>query len=34
MHYTTRRFWNCYAALPENVQSTADRAMRTPQSRS
>jgi hypothetical protein len=26
MHYTTRRFWNCYATLPENVQSTADRA--------
>ncbi len=26
MHYTTRRFWTCYAALLENVQSTADRA--------
>ena len=26
MHYTTRGFWSCYAALPENVQSTADRA--------
>ena len=26
MHYTTRRFWSCYAALPDNVQSTADRA--------
>ena len=26
MHYTTRRFWNCYAALPANVQTTADRA--------
>jgi hypothetical protein len=24
MHYTTRRFWECYAALPENVQQTAD----------
>lgn len=26
MHYTTRRFWSCYAALPDSVQSTADRA--------
>ena len=26
MHYTTRRFWNCYAALPAHVQTTADRA--------
>jgi hypothetical protein len=24
MHYTTRRFWQCYNALPENVQQTAD----------
>ena len=25
MHYTTRRFWQCYNALPENMQQTADR---------
>jgi hypothetical protein len=25
MHYTTRRFWECYDRLPENVQTTADR---------
>ena len=25
MHYTTRRFWECYNALPEAVQRTADR---------
>lgn len=24
MHYTTRRFWECYNALPEEVQRTAD----------
>ncbi|WP_071525254.1 hypothetical protein [Spirulina subsalsa] len=24
MHYTTRRFWQCYHALPETVQTTAD----------
>ncbi|HBE20512.1 MAG TPA: hypothetical protein DEG17_12415 [Cyanobacteria bacterium UBA11149] len=24
MHYTTRRFWQCYSTLPENVQQTAD----------
>lgn len=24
MHYTTRRFWKCYDALPENVQKNAD----------
>jgi hypothetical protein len=24
MHYTTRRFWECYDTLPENVQRTAD----------
>lgn len=24
MHYTTRRFWECYNALPETVQQTAD----------
>jgi hypothetical protein len=24
MHYTTRRFWQCYNALPESVQQTAD----------
>jgi hypothetical protein len=24
MHYTTRRFWECYNALPEVVQQTAD----------
>ncbi|QJB25838.1 hypothetical protein HFV01_08545 [Limnospira fusiformis SAG 85.79] len=24
MHYTTRRFWQCYHALPEAVQTTAD----------
>lgn len=23
MHYTTRRFWECYSILPENVQRTA-----------
>jgi hypothetical protein len=23
MHYTTRRFWSCYAALPENVNPPA-----------
>jgi hypothetical protein len=26
MHYTTSRFWSCYAALPDSVQSNADRA--------
>jgi hypothetical protein len=25
MHYATRRFWQCYDALPESVQRTADR---------
>ncbi|MGK7907053.1 MAG: hypothetical protein AB4040_07485 [Synechococcus sp.] len=25
MHYTTRRFWQCYDALPEAVQRVADR---------
>lgn len=24
MHYTTHRFWECYNALPEAVQRTAD----------
>ncbi|AFY32057.1 hypothetical protein [Calothrix sp. PCC 7507] len=24
MHYTTRRFWEYYDALPEEVQQTAD----------
>jgi len=24
MHYTTRRFWQCYNALPDSVQRTAD----------
>ncbi|ACB53290.1 hypothetical protein cce_3942 [Crocosphaera subtropica ATCC 51142] len=24
MHYTTRRFWQCYSALPKEVQKTAD----------
>ncbi len=24
MHYTTRRFWKCYDALPESVQRNAD----------
>lgn len=24
MHYTTRRFWQCYGALPESVQRIAD----------
>lgn len=24
MHFTTRRFWECYNALPEEVQQTAD----------
>jgi hypothetical protein len=24
MHYTTRRFWQYYNALPENVQQIAD----------
>lgn len=24
MHYTTRRFWECYDSLPETVQRTAD----------
>lgn len=24
MHYTTHRFWECYNALPESVQRTAD----------
>jgi hypothetical protein len=23
MHYTTRKFWKCYDALPENVKDTA-----------
>jgi hypothetical protein len=25
MHRTTPRFWQCYAALPEEVQKSADR---------
>lgn len=25
MHYTTRKFWDCYNALPSDVQATADR---------
>ncbi|MEG4054975.1 MULTISPECIES: hypothetical protein [unclassified Microcoleus] len=25
MHYTTRRFWECYNALPETVKLSADR---------
>gem|GEM_PF-4758790 len=24
MYYTTRRFWECYNALPESVQRIAD----------
>ncbi|HAA28105.1 MAG TPA: hypothetical protein DCE56_11080 [Cyanobacteria bacterium UBA8553] len=24
MHYTNRRFWECYNALPEDVQRTSD----------
>lgn len=24
MHYTSQKFWQCYDALPENVQQTAD----------
>ncbi len=24
MHYTTRRFWQCYHTLPQEVQKTAD----------
>ena len=24
MHYTTRRFWQCYDTLPKSVQRTAD----------
>ena len=24
-HSTTKRFWNCYAALPEDVQKLADK---------
>lgn len=24
MHYTTRRFWECYNDLPETVQRTAE----------
>ncbi|NET32054.1 MAG: hypothetical protein F6K19_08630 [Cyanothece sp. SIO1E1] len=24
MHYTTRRFWECYDSLPKSVQQTAD----------
>lgn len=24
MHYTTRRFWQCYRALPKEVQKTAE----------
>jgi hypothetical protein len=24
MHYTSRRFWECYDTLPETVQRTAD----------
>ncbi len=24
MHYTIRRFWKCYDALPESVQKNAD----------
>ncbi|NJM69801.1 MAG: hypothetical protein HC862_06000 [Scytonema sp. RU_4_4] len=24
MHYTTRRFWECYDKLPEGVQQVAD----------
>jgi hypothetical protein len=25
MHYTTRRFWQCYDALPESIQNIADK---------
>lgn len=25
MHYTIRRFWKCYDALPESVQKNADK---------
>ena len=25
MHYTTRKFWKCYADLPANIQLTADK---------
>ncbi len=24
MHYTTKRFWKCYDALPETIQQIAD----------
>jgi hypothetical protein len=24
MHYTTRRFWQCYDALPESIQNIAN----------
>lgn len=24
MHYTTRKFWDCYNVLPSTVQATAD----------
>ena len=24
MHYTTRRFWQCYNALPKNIQNIPD----------
>ena len=24
MHYTTRRFWQCYDALPESIHNIAD----------
>jgi hypothetical protein len=24
MHYTTRRFWQCYDTLPRNIQQLAD----------
>lgn len=24
MHYTTRRFWKCYGALPESIQNIAN----------
>lgn len=25
MHHATRRFWECYQALPENIRETADK---------
>lgn len=24
MHFTTRRFWQCYDSLPESIQQVAD----------